>query len=167
MPGRKLVAVSADVKDPEKLFRFLEWSVTDESEGGGFLLREGIEGVHYTYDREKNIVETKGASVQQKDGFSNPIKFIGVADRRWANDVVRDAITLAGTYPIKNELWKTVPAELDYPDLEVKLWQEYFVRIVVGDWSVDKWDEFVQKYYAQGGEEIEKQANEEWQAIKK
>jgi putative aldouronate transport system substrate-binding protein len=166
-PAKKMMAVSKSVQNPEKLFAYLDWSVKD-GEDGGFLLREGIEGKHYTYDKAKNdLQDLVGGSEKIKDGFSNPIKFINVTDRRWAPDYVRTALEDAAKFARPNTLWKTVPAQLDFPDIKDKLWREYFIKIVTGTWSVDKWDEFVQKYYAQGGKEIEKQANEEWKKAKK
>jgi putative aldouronate transport system substrate-binding protein len=73
---------------------------------------------------------------------------------------VREAIEVVNRHLIRNAMWNVVPAEMDYPDLEKKLYQEYLVKIITGVWPVDKYDEFIQKYYDQGGREIEKQANE-------
>jgi len=41
-----------------------------------------------------------------------------------------------------------------------KLYQEYMARIIIGDWSIDKFDEFVEKWYSTGGDEVTKRANE-------
>jgi putative aldouronate transport system substrate-binding protein len=166
-PAKKMSAVNAKVKNPEKLFAYLDWSVKD-GDDGGFLLREGIEGKHYTYDKAKNdLQDLVGGAEKYKDGFSNPIKFINITDRRWAPDYVRNALENSAAFAKPNVFWKTVPAQINYPDIKDKLWQEYFVKIVTGTWTVDKWDEFVQKYYAQGGKEIEKQANDEWKKTTK
>ncbi|WP_422658805.1 hypothetical protein ACK8P5_24645 [Paenibacillus sp. EC2-1] len=161
--GGALKSISAKTEQPEKLIQMLDWSVSDDENGGVNLLTYGEENVDYTYDKEKNLIaQTSTYSELYQKGFSNPVRFVQVVDRRWTNDNVRTALETASKDLIKNELWKAVPAQLDYPDLENKLWLEYFVKIVTGTWSVDKYDEFVQKYYQQGGQEIEKQANEEW-----
>lgn len=166
--GGALRAVSAKAKDPERLIQMLDWSVSDDPNGGVDLLTYGEENVDYTYDKSQNkINQTSSYSDLNKKGFSNPVRFVQVTDRRWTNDQVRIALDIASKNIIKNQLWKTVPAELDYPDLEKKLWTEYFVKIVTGAWPVDKFDEFVQKYYQQGGQKIEQQANEEWKKNKK
>nr|WP_145156388.1 extracellular solute-binding protein [Paenibacillus terrae] len=166
-PASSISAISAKVKQPNKLFAYLNWSLTD-GDNGGYLLREGVEGKHYTFDKEKNdLQDLVGASEKYKDGFSNPIKFIAVTDRRWAPDYVRKALEDSAKFARPNALWKTVQAELDYPDLKDKLWPEYYTKIVTGVWSVDKWDEFVKKYYEQGGKEIEEQGNEAWKSLNK
>ncbi|MFD0959990.1 extracellular solute-binding protein [Paenibacillus chungangensis] len=156
-------AISAKMKNPEKFFQFLDWSVSDDENGGFNLLTYGVEGVDFTYDKEENaITQLSSYTELYKKGFSNPVRFVTVVDRRWADANVREALGIASQNVIKNALWKTLPVELDYPDLEAKLWPEYFVKIVSGIWSIEKFDEFVQKYYEQGGQKIEEQANEEW-----
>lgn len=161
--GGSLRAVSAKAKDPERLMKMLDWSVSEETDGGINLVTYGEENVDYTFDPAKNLITQKSTYTElYKKGFSNPIRFVQVTDRRWTNDAVRGALDISSKYLLKNALWKTVPAELDYPDLEKKLWTEYFVKIVTGVWSIDKFDEFVQKYYQQGGQKIEQQANELW-----
>ncbi|MCY9697382.1 type 2 periplasmic-binding domain-containing protein [Paenibacillus alginolyticus] len=163
-----LRALSVKAQNPEKLFRFLDWLV-DDSEGGGFNLGlYGVEGTDYTYDKAMNLIKqsTSYADLYKK-GYNNPIRMAFVVDRRWTTQEVRNGIETASKNIIPNAFWKTVPAELDYPDLETKLWAEYFVKIVTGVWTIDKFDEFVQKYNQQGGSQIEKQANEEWKKMKK
>ncbi|SDS30094.1 carbohydrate ABC transporter substrate-binding protein, CUT1 family [Paenibacillaceae bacterium GAS479] len=165
--GGALRAISADAKDPERLIQMLDWSVSDDSNGGVNLLTYGEENVDYTFDEAKNLITQKTSySDLYAKGFSNPVRFVQVTDRRWTDDAVRAALEIASSDIVKNQLWKTVPAELDYPDLEKKLWTEYFVKIVTGVWPVDRFDEFVQNYYQQGGQKIEQQANEEWQKSK-
>jgi len=163
-----LRALSVNAQDPEKLFRFLDWMV-DDSEGGGFnLALYGVEGTDYRFDKEKNqITQTTSYADLYKKGYNNPIRMAFIIDRRWTTQEVRAGIETASKTVITNALWKTVPAELDYPDLETKLWAEYFVKIVTGVWPVDKFDEFVKKYKQQGGQEIEEQANAEWKSMKK
>lgn len=145
------------------LMQVLDWSVADGENGGVDLLTYGEENVDYTIDKEKNLIkQTSSYSELYQKGYSNPVRFIQVTDRRWANESVRTSLETASKSLVKNAYWKTVPAELDYPDLEKKLWTEYFVKIVTGVWPVDKHDEFVQKYYQQGGQKMQDQANEEW-----
>jgi len=163
-PINQIRAVSAEVKDPDKLFRMLDWMQNDD--GGFNLIHYGVEGTDHTYDEASDsIVQISSYPELYKKGYSNPIRFLNDVDVRWTVQVVRDNILkIAGTN-INNALWTPVPAELDYPDLEKKLWKEYFAKIVIGEYSVDKWDEFVEKYYQQGGQEIEKQANEAWNKL--
>ena len=43
----------------------------------------------------------------------------------------------------------------DYPDIGNRtLYVEYATKIITGEYSIDKFDEFVEKWYASGGEEV-------------
>lgn len=156
-----LRSLSVKAQDPEKLFQFLDWMSNDEAGGGMNLVLYGIEGKDFTYDQASNTITQKTTySDLYKRGYSNPIRMMFITDRRWTKPAVRDAIGVVNRHLVKNAMWNTVPAEIDYPDLETKLYQEYLIKIVTGVWPVDKYEEFVQKYYDQGGKEIEKQAND-------
>lgn len=49
-----------------------------------------------------------------------------------------------------------------YPDIQShKLFQEYLTKIVIGEWPLEKFDEFVDRWYTSGGEEVTKRV-EEW-----
>nr|WP_133580970.1 extracellular solute-binding protein [Aureibacillus halotolerans] len=51
-----------------------------------------------------------------------------------------------------------------YPDIQShKLFQEYMTKIVVGDWPIEKFDEFVEKWKASGGDEVTERV-QEWYA---
>lgn len=51
-----------------------------------------------------------------------------------------------------------------YPDIMSRtLYVEYASKIITGEYSIDKFDEFVEKWYASGGEEVTKAARE-WYA---
>ncbi|MCU6711870.1 extracellular solute-binding protein [Paenibacillus sp. J5C_2022] len=163
-----LRAFSAKIEDPDKLLQVLNWMTITGDQGGGLdLVHYGVEGEDYTYDREKDFIQQSSSySELYKKGYSNPLRISGISDRRYALPEVRGAIETATKHLIQNELWKPLQSELDYPDLTSKLWTEYFVKIVTGVYSVDKHDEFVEKYYAQGGDKVEQEANEEWSKLK-
>ncbi|CAG7649312.1 extracellular solute-binding protein [Paenibacillus allorhizosphaerae] len=164
-PFGSLRAVSANVKQPEKLFRMLDWM---QNENGGFnLIHYGVEGEDYSYEQAANriVLHSEYAQLYRR-GFSNPIRFLNDIDVRWASDEVKQDLVEAARHTISNALWKKVPAELDYADLDEDLWGQYFSKIVTGQYSVDRWDEFVKLYYQQGGDIIEQQANEEWKKMK-
>lgn len=158
-------AISAKAKNPEKLLELINWSA-----GPGFdLVTYGIENEDYQFDKDKNKIKLLVANYSElyKKGFSNPIRFLQVVDRRWLTDEAIAAMTVSNDRNnlVRNEFWKSVQAMNDYPDIK-KLWDEYFAKIVTGAWSVDKWDEFVKRYYQEGGQEIEKQVNAEWRKTK-
>ncbi len=48
-----------------------------------------------------------------------------------------------------------------YPDIQShKLFQEYLTNIVIGEWELDRFDEFVERWKESGGEEVEKRVQE-------
>lgn len=48
-----------------------------------------------------------------------------------------------------------------YPDIQShKLFHEYMTKIIIGEWSVDKFDEFIERWYKTGGEEVTQRARE-------
>ncbi len=52
----------------------------------------------------------------------------------------------------------------DYPDIQNRtLYVEYITKIVLGDYDLDKFDEFVDRWYSSGGEAVTKAARE-WYA---
>ncbi len=49
-----------------------------------------------------------------------------------------------------------------FPDIQShKLFQEYVTKIVIGEWPLEKFDEFVDRWYKAGGDEVTKRV-EEW-----
>ncbi|MFD2654789.1 extracellular solute-binding protein [Gracilibacillus thailandensis] len=54
-----------------------------------------------------------------------------------------------------------------YPDIQShKLFQEYLTKIVIGEWSIDKFDEFVEKWKQSGGEEVTQRVQEWYETAK-
>ena len=54
----------------------------------------------------------------------------------------------------------------EYPDiLNRTLYVEYASKIIAGEYSIDKFDEFVEKWYASGGEEVTRKAREWYESI--
>ncbi|MNI66493.1 hypothetical protein D3C73_1220600 [compost metagenome] len=63
-----------------------------------------------------------------------------------------------------------MPASLydGYADiLNRTLYVEYATKIILGQYSIDKFDEFVEKWYATGGEEVTKRARDWYTKVKK
>lgn len=163
-----LRAISAKAKNADNIMKLLQWSIDDTDKGGFYLVTYGIEGKDYNYDRQNNKIKQLVGSYSDlyKEGFSNPVRFLQVVDRRWMDDNALKGMEDANSDIIRNEFWGKVPVMNDYPDLN-KLWNEYFVKIVTGKLPVSAWDEYVIKYYQQGGQKVEDQVNTEWQKIKK
>jgi putative aldouronate transport system substrate-binding protein len=48
-----------------------------------------------------------------------------------------------------------------YPDLEAnRLYYEYAARIIVGEWDISRFDEFVDRWYETGGNEVTQRARD-------
>ena len=54
---------------------------------------------------------------------------------------------------------------LDYPDTCKNLFQEYLAKIVMGSLPVDAWEDYVAEFYSMGGDKIEQEVNEAYQAL--
>ncbi len=53
-----------------------------------------------------------------------------------------------------------------YPDIRThRLFQEYVAKIVVGDWGLDRFDEFVDRWYRSGGTVVTERAQEVYAAL--
>lgn len=56
----------------------------------------------------------------------------------------------------------------DYPDINNRtLYIEYATKIITGEYPIEKFDEFVEKWYAAGGEEVTKLAREWYASVTK
>ncbi|SER35471.1 ABC-type glycerol-3-phosphate transport system, substrate-binding protein [Gracilibacillus ureilyticus] len=54
-----------------------------------------------------------------------------------------------------------------YPDIQShKLFQEYLTKIVIGEWPIEKFDEFVDRWYQSGGEEVTQRVQEWYDTAK-
>ncbi|KAB8137863.1 extracellular solute-binding protein [Gracilibacillus oryzae] len=54
-----------------------------------------------------------------------------------------------------------------YPDIQShKLFQEYLTKIVIGEWPIEKFDEFVETWNQSGGEEVTKRVQEWYEKAK-
>lgn len=160
-------------KDVGRLVKILDWMVNDEDDGGLKLVEYGLEGTHYRYDKAKDFVDQsliKDYVELYREGYSTPIRWITVTDRRWIAPDDPRAVDLTLSNADENVLMakfdSTVPAMQDYPDLYSKLWNEYYTQIITGARSLDSFDEYVEKFYKQGGQELTDQVNQKWASNK-
>ncbi len=144
---------------------------------------EGFEGINYLIENGQRVrISTaeflaRGTGYRTSLGaqlFSNPETVIGENEfniellsgpdetpaypalrnvnrlvNEWSGDTVR---VIAGQF---------IPPSIyeGYPDIRThRLFQEYVARIVVGDWGMERFDEFVERWYASGGREVTERA---------
>ena len=88
-------------------------------------------------------------------------------DREWAVSQAINNVQENQKY-VKTFAGDGMPESIysDYPDIGNRtLYIEYATKIITGEYSIDKFDEFVEKWNASGGEEVTKLARE-WYANK-
>ncbi len=159
---------AVDNKDIDRLTAILDWSCDISDDGGQMLVTYGEEGTHYTFDEDTNtITENISAAEKYAIGYSNPIRWVNVVDRRWipAGDAKLDDFDVTGNPDtwIQGEYSKSVTALSDYPDLQL-IFNEYFTKIITGDLSPDAFDEYVTEFFEEGGTELTEQVNAAWAA---
>ncbi|QMV43983.1 type 2 periplasmic-binding domain-containing protein [Cohnella cholangitidis] len=137
----------------------------------------GAEGMHYKVENGKKVILPEDKSTQQnklnpQDQFGGSTDFI--EQMMFVN--VTPEVEWQFKQNVRNmkELQQYVkviggdglPATVydDYPDIKNRmLWNEYATKIIIGTYSIDKFDEFVEKWNKSGGEEVTKRARE-WYA---
>lgn len=65
-----------------------------------------------------------------------------------------------------NQLYSTLPSAAKFSTDLQNMQDEYFQKIITGEWPVDKFDEFVQKWNSTGGETLVSEANAWWDTLK-
>ena len=137
-------AISATAKNPDLVFELLEFMATDE---GQIMDRYGVEGLHFTRNGDE-IVRTDKASewwpkFHEVMTWDAPTPLMGeVGLKGW--EFIADYAVGDPDFPIPEEYSATWDA------LE-NLYKEYSFKIITGEYSIDKFDEFVEKWYSLGG----------------
>lgn len=65
-----------------------------------------------------------------------------------------------------NQLYSTLPSAAKYQTDLQNMQAEYFQKIITGEWPVDKFDEFTEKWYSMGGQTLVDEANTWWDSFK-
>jgi|GEM_PF-294495 len=138
----------------------------------------GVEGMHYDMQDGVPTKKPEDKSVMENIVLS-PFYDISVLDyylkmfeevskdptRKWA--IVQDVRNLKDNQKyVKAIAGDGLPSSIyaDYPDIQNRtLYIEYITKIIVGEYPIEKFDEFVDKWYKSGGEAVT-QASREWYA---
>lgn len=145
-------AISATSKHPELVFEVLEYLATDE---GQFMERYGIEGLHYNMDGDKVVLTDKKSEwwprFHEVMSWDAPTPLMGPAGQKgW--EFILDYAVSDPDFPIPEELSPTWDA------LE-NLYKEMSYKIISGEYSIDKFDEFAEAWYRTGGDKVTEYAN--------
>ncbi|MFY9279077.1 MAG: extracellular solute-binding protein [Caldicoprobacterales bacterium] len=161
-------AISANCQDVDLLVKFLNWCADDGENGGMYLCSVGVEGKHFELSEDgTKINQFVPYNEIYAYGLGNPIRFQQVVDRRWMEDSAVECFEAFDGMYRENKFWGTTPSMLDYPDTCEELFREYLAKIVMGSLPVDAWDDYVKDFYAMGGDKIEQEVNEAYQALNK
>jgi putative aldouronate transport system substrate-binding protein len=148
-------AISALSKNKDLAFKVLEFMASDK---GQFLDRLGIEGKEYTRDVNGEIMLTEKGSEWYSRFFDvpsweSPISLL--------SNVAKESLDIANNY-YKEDIIFDIPDEyLDKWELMNNLYKEYSYKIINGQYELNKFDEFVKRWYEMGGKEITKIAQDE------
>lgn len=125
------------------MVQFLDWMV-DTTETGGFMKTTyGKEGIHFQISDDKKNIHVINYNKQISDGYSNPIRFIPIIDRRWIapGPLLDDLRTLNQ----KDDLIycesqvQTTNEILYYTDF---IWPKLFVGIITGETEIEEWEKY-------------------------
>lgn len=159
-------AISSTCEDVDVLMQLLNWSVDDSENGGFYLCSIGIEGEDFTFSEDgERINQINSFDEIYAKGLSNPVRFLQVVDRRWLEDEAVACFEAFQDNYRENKYWGTTPSMLDYPDTCKNLFKEYLAKIVMGSLPVDAWEDYVAEFYSMGGDKIEQEVNEAYQAL--
>ncbi len=109
-----------------------------------------------------NGVATVDFQIQLLEGQMTP-------EREWSvSQSIRD-LTENQKY-VKSIAGDGIPASIytNHEDIQNRfLYIEYATKIIIGEYPIEKFDEFVERWYASGGEEVTKAAREWYQSVNK
>lgn len=171
-----------------RVMQYLEWA--NDPAAADEQRLDGIEGYHWKMvDGEKQLIASTDW-VAESDGYrptpgtglySGPetvidnMEFLkGIATEQGNEREIRgtqNVIDLIKAYQdgqTRSIAGQFIPPTVyeGYPDIQAhKLYQEYAARIIVGEWDLDRFDDFVETWYDVGGEEVTERAQEAYSAL--
>lgn len=144
-------AIPVTSKVSDTAFKFLEFMASDE---GQFLDWFGVEGIHYIKknDQIEKTQEEWWPFFFEGTKWESPVPLLGNAGAK-SLEICEKYYTGDNYFPMPQEyatLWDAMNV----------LEREYSAKIVTGQFELDKFDEFVEKWYEAGGETYTQLANE-------
>ncbi len=145
-------AISALSENKDLTFKLLEYLATDE---GQFMERYGLEGIHHTMEGGKVVLTDESANwwprFHEVMSWDAPTPLLGEAGQKGWDYILQYAVG-DPDFPIPEELGPTW-------DALSNLQKEYTYKIISGEYSIDKFDEFVKEWYDLGGDKVTEYAN--------
>jgi putative aldouronate transport system substrate-binding protein len=118
---------------------------------------------------QENLVLDPYSKISTLDFMTELNKITASEDRMWAVDQVNRNMQEAQKYA-KTIAGDGMPASVydGFPDINNRtLYVEYATKIILGQYPISKFDEFVDKWNKSGGEEVTKRAREWYAKVKK
>lgn len=164
--GTGYVAITNKCEDPAAAMRLLDALVEPEA---SILIKNGEEGIDYEMvdgeiklltskeERDEKGIRIFALLLERKDEYNIEIGELGnanFADQQQAALPLRAkmAFLREKVRPVNNEKQANLNA----------LYKTTFWSIISGEQPINTFDNFVTEWYAQGGKEVEQEANEYW-----
>lgn len=169
-----ITCVTSTSENVEKALEVIDFFL---SEDGQDLMRNGIEGIHYTeedgvitYDLEERELDAFSA-----DGWAHALAWGSLfwpLDENYLpegtdnGDEMQYTVELASDAQVENLIKQTTDVEIEYSDALDDLYVEYFLKMLQGEMTVEEGiDSLTTAWYAQGGTEVIASANETYAAM--
>jgi ABC-type glycerol-3-phosphate transport system substrate-binding protein len=162
--GWCFISITSAAEDPEAVFKVLDQMASAEF----FKFRKwGIEGEHYELEDGvlNNLVSAEDAPAlglnltewffNRKDeaNIENSPEVIELFNRRAETSQPLREIRVRFKEQVR-PMWAEYGADIE------SLRDKIFYGIIAGDYSIDEFDKYVEKFYQMGGQEVEDEANE-------
>lgn len=163
-----MVLSSKCVEDRRKvdiIMQMLDDFVADEEYS--MLIRQGIEGEDYEQEEDGNVVQKvtdPAGRVSKGIQVFTFLSSIPEYEKKFSPKLYAFADETKGTGYMVPPVPST-DATTQYMTTLQTLTIEYFTKIVTGEYSIDQFDEYIQKMKENGSDEVERQANEEWKKL--
>ena len=171
--------VVANTEDEEKIDKIMKVLDAYGNQDMWMEFYNGVEGMHSEVidgkavrlpddpSTQQNLVLAPYNSIATIDFQVNVLSTQLTEDREWAVSQAVENVQKNQEY-VKSFAGDGMPDSIysDFPDIGNRtLYVEYATKIIAGEYPIDKFDEFVEKWYASGGKEVTELARE-WYANK-
>lgn len=146
-------AISSLSDNKDLVFELLEFLATDE---GQYLERYGLEGIHYNIEGGE-VVRTEESGnwwprFHEVMSWDAPTPMMGPSGQKgW--EFILDYAVGDPDFPIPEELSPTW-------DALQNLYKEYSYKLISGEYSIEKFDDYVAEWYKLGGDKVTAYAND-------
>jgi len=166
-------AISKDTTDEQlkKILQILDAQITDMKFHN--LVWRGVEGTHYTLNKDGMAVATKEYATNEKQAGEG-LKFFILNNRTTEQMNIsfgsegNKQRTIQNTYKSVEQLIPSgtiLQSEAEYGADVEKVEHEFFFNVITGNVDMKtSWDKYVKNWYAAGGNEMTKEVNQVYQS---